>query len=204
MPASQSDIIFPVPSEGLRVWLAALVPSEVVPVIQGPDASESELLSWPQLPKGWDFGRGVPPSGAAVERGLSLYRQWKGYLESAPESSPGVNGDLSIVFDKGNEYFIEVTINADTSLDVSVEHGSGASFDVIERKRGVDSDYIFRLITDLPQGKECGSYGHSTYSTTPRSGGGSLAAASGIMGETFQFSNKSALTSEPQMEYATI
>lgn len=101
-------------------------------------AKISEIESLADLPEGWDFGMGRTIIRPVIEKAKQAY-SIANLLQLNAEILPQTAGGIILNFYKSSssEYFLEVTVNADLSIDYVMEKGKGINYEVIDEEENV-------------------------------------------------------------------
>lgn len=97
----------------------------------------SKIRELENLPRGWRFGKGIPPTTHAADVARSLYQEFA-FLQLKADAFPGVDGSLSLVFYAG-ETCMELDISPKGGIDLYVEEGKGFDFRVVKDIANVSS-----------------------------------------------------------------
>ena len=89
-----------------------------------PTISETiqKVNEFAELPNGWHFGEGVPPSEDAREQAIKFLKaaQWLGIKRT--NAFPGIRGQVQVTFYHG-ERMLELTLETDNSLTIAEDEG---------------------------------------------------------------------------------
>lgn len=105
-----------------------------------PSIEVQKILSYSELPDGWDYGMGSAPSILTIERAIEIHDQFISFGFEI-DSTPMTNGGITLTFNKGI-YFVDVIINADNTFDIREEEGIGIDYCVTNQERNVSLDRI--------------------------------------------------------------
>jgi hypothetical protein len=94
------------------------------------DPVEQEIWSFSNLPEGWDYGQGSPPSAETIDKAIVIYRIGKKYNLSV-EVLPLGDGEIIVSFSQG-ETFIDILIGEGETYRLSVEIGIGDKYEIGE------------------------------------------------------------------------
>ncbi|MFH0824025.1 MAG: hypothetical protein V2B18_14845 [Pseudomonadota bacterium] len=89
-----------------------------------------KITSFGSLPEGWDFGLGGPAPLSVRECAISIHQQGT-ELGLMSDSFPGTGGEIYVAFYRGADT-LEIRVNLDLSLNVSLERGIGVDFEELD------------------------------------------------------------------------
>jgi hypothetical protein len=92
--------------------------------------TEEKIRSFGELPQGWNYGEGGPMSEEQIEVALLLLRYAAQLGWSRTNAFPGVSDEIMLTLYKGHKYYIEITINSGSDIDL-----------VFEKDRREEMDY---------------------------------------------------------------
>ena len=129
------------------------------------------------LPRGWRFGEGVPPTKQAIDLARSIYQKFA-FLRLKADVFPVVNGSLLLVFYAG-ETCVELAISHVGKIDLAVEEGKGFDFQEVEGIPNATHADITRAILFLAEKTERwhSSKSFTQKNLTPNSVGSAVAAS---------------------------
>lgn len=110
-----------------------------------PDPLLVKFQELANLPKGWRFGEGSPPTPIALTEAKRIYQNVSPVLRLKADAFPGEDGSVTLVFYSGDtcaELFIAPT----GEIDLSVEQGEGFDFQEI---RDISNASIGDVIREL-------------------------------------------------------
>lgn len=105
-------------------WTPTTPFSPMFNVVDDPLLAKLDDLA--NLPKGWEFGRGVPVRPEVIRTAQEIYGHFNAKFHLEADAFPWANGSLSLAFYAGN-MCVEINIYGDT-YDVDVEKGKGPNF----------------------------------------------------------------------------
>jgi hypothetical protein len=106
------------------------------PRMDGLDPVTRKIRAFAQLPDGWDFGGGTPPTAFIVDKALALYSGLRRFGLNA-DAFPIADGGVSLTFYSG-EHSFEILVNAEETMDLVHEVGIGVEYDQVEYREAVD------------------------------------------------------------------
>jgi hypothetical protein len=89
-----------------------------------------KIKNFGYLPDGWDFGIGHAAPPAVVKRAIRLHQQGRRYGLKT-DAFPGTGGEIYVVFYKSKDA-LEIRVNLDLSLDMTLERGIGIEYDELD------------------------------------------------------------------------
>lgn len=109
-----------------------------------PDPTVQKILSFESLPKGWDYGQGVPSNKSVSRRALEILSLAKlqGFQS---EALPATDGGVIMVLSKG-DYFLDVSIDPDLTLNARIEKGIGSEYEVLWESEDVSKADVYNLL----------------------------------------------------------
>jgi len=124
------------------------------------DVSE-KIDSFGEVANGWNFGEGV----SATKETISIAKDIKKYgdfYRLNVDAHLSIDGAIYLVFSrKGNNNFIDVTIEPDNTMSIKHENGFGANYDVVFQKTNATiNDIVIKLQALCNISESC------TYETT--------------------------------------
>lgn len=146
---------------------------------------EQEIMSFANLPEGWDYGEGSPPSIETIDRAIAIYRVGKKYNLSV-EVVPLGDGEIIVSFSKG-ETFIDILIGKHEIYRLSVEIGIGDKYEIGETINNAPINVIEDKLKELSGDDEWKLSGSSEneYSAAGNSASGENVFE--IIGERFRW-----------------
>jgi len=93
------------------------------------DSIIEELESFSKLEEGWSYGEGGPIPFKVIEIAKKVYKVGSYHINSV-NVFPGTDGSILVVFYK-EDISIEVVINKDLSLDLTLEKGIGFDYNIL-------------------------------------------------------------------------
>jgi len=157
-----------------------------------------KILSFGNLPKGWDFGYGVPASNDTIATAICLarYGTLQGFnINARPETSGGII--LSFFID---DDFIDLTIYPNNRYDIRHEKGIGEDYDILFDAENISLDCLFNKLNTIKQ-QPWFSLEHCILKNTTNIDKGSLSIVSKVMERESPYFRKNVLrqiTEEPQ------
>jgi hypothetical protein len=124
------------------------------------DPIEEKIRSFGDLPTGWDFGQGEPPSAATIEKAIEIYRFGRS-LDLDSEIFPGTNGEIAIAFYR-EDRSVEFIIDANQSLSYHIEEGQGFDYRRIECVEEASFEVARERLIELSRGTQCNTFGSLT------------------------------------------
>lgn len=112
------------------------------------DSFVSELLSYGNLPVGWDSGYGESIPISVVNRAMYLYFKIKNPAFEY-ESTPISNGSILITACL-KDHFLDLMVN-EHSCDISYEKGIGSEFSTILEKEDATINDISEILSNIKQ-----------------------------------------------------
>lgn len=113
---------------------------------QEKDPTLLKIESLQDLPEGWDYGQGVPSSKSVARKAKQIFSlaKLRGFKS---EALPTTGGGIIMVLSKG-DFFLDVVVNPDLSLDVRIEKGIGSEFEVLFEDEDVSKADVLNLLND--------------------------------------------------------
>jgi hypothetical protein len=108
---------------------------------QTSDPIVKQLQSFKDLKDGWDFGGGEAIAPVAITKAIQLYNLVKVTYQFDTEVHPLSNGGVNVLFFV-DDYFLDILIQPDTSMDLVEEKGIGATYEQLYEEEDVDNDLI--------------------------------------------------------------
>lgn len=95
-----------------------------------PDPVKEYIRSFSELPAGWNFGEGNPPSEEIIKKAIQIYSLGKlsGFIGNA---FPVGDGEIEISFSY-QDHFIDILITSQNILEYTYEIGTGDEYNEIE------------------------------------------------------------------------
>jgi hypothetical protein len=154
-----------------------------------------KIRSFGSLPEGWDFGIGDPAPNEVIESAIVLYR--KGTIMGLrADAFPGTGGAVYVAFYKGIDT-LEVCINPDVSVTITVERGIGMDFEELDYKEGLTFLETIDYLNHFAVENRCNSSEPYIAISTTRNDNDSRVIVSRTTMEVFQLSTLNA--SPPQV-----
>lgn len=162
------------------------------------DPTENKLLSFANLPEGWNYGEGSPPTERTVHRAIEIYKVGKSYGLDC-EVFPVSDGCIEVSLYR-NKYFIDILVKGDGTLDYTYEVGIGSNFQEVEQTEDISFDEVKKHVGDLM--KLC-SVLESSETITIKGKSASRIAVSQTQKVQFPLLIKSVSMSSTRLGYAT-
>lgn len=108
------------------------------------DETLLKIESFLTLPIGWDYGQGVPSTKNVTRKAKQIFSlaKLKGF---SSEALPKTDGGIIMVLAKG-EFFLDVVIKPDLTLDVRIEKGIGEEYEVLFEDEDVAKADVLNLL----------------------------------------------------------
>jgi len=146
-----------------------------------------KIENFRQLPVGWHFGSGVPPTGDTIQKAIALNRVAAQVGFTKTNAFPGVDGEIQITLYDDSVY-LEFTIESDGTITFVYEHDNKE----ILYKEKLSLDEAVRKIQELRGATWVSSELFIDSITTPIKGGSQVLPLSHLVtGAGFPLSMKS-------------
>lgn len=100
-----------------------------------PSIEVQKIMSYSELPNGWDYGDGITPSGLTIDKAIAIFEKFKP-LDFRVDSTPMTNGGITLTFNK-RDLFVDVIINPDNTYDIREEEGIGVDYIITNQEPNV-------------------------------------------------------------------
>ena len=120
---------------------------------QTSDPIVKQLQSFKDLKDGWDFGGGEAIAPVAITKAIQLYNLVKVTYQFDTEVHPLSNGGVNVLFFV-DDYFLDILIQPDTSMDLVEEKGIGATYEQLYEEEDVDMDTLKQRFNNLLASKK--------------------------------------------------
>lgn len=127
----------------------------------------NELAGFVQLPEGWWFGEGAPPSWQSVNKAIAFLETAKGLGIERVNSFPGPSGQVQVTFYIGVR-MLELTIDTDDSITLAEDWDNNQ----VEFIEGLSVSQAYAKLREFA---ECASLDLFTENITTQSAGDSQA-----------------------------
>lgn len=114
------------------------------------------LDDFSKLPKGWNFGEGVPSSSVALYQSKHILNSARGLGVKEIEAFPGIDGEIQLCF-YDSKFTLEIVFEIDGTLTLNLEREDESIF---SKKNAVINEAI-KILKDFRY-KKCHSYESST------------------------------------------
>ncbi len=172
-------------------------------VLSDLNKKNKEIEDLAKLPAGWDFGAGDLITESVIARAKQVH-SIANLLQLKTEVLPQTSGGITLNFYKSSdsEEFLEVTINADLSIDYVWEEGKGIEYKILDEKEKVTLTNLQSKLSSLSS-PQWNSSEPSTLENIRLSSVGSVVIVSPITTAGYPFSRRS-VQSEKADQYASI
>jgi len=109
-----------------------------------PSMEVQKIMSYSELPVGWDYGVGSAPSVLTIDRAIEIYEKFS-QLGFGVDSTPMTNGGITLTFDKGI-FFVDVIINPENIYDIREEEGIGVDYNITNQESNVTLERIEEIL----------------------------------------------------------
>jgi hypothetical protein len=144
--------------ETVKTFAAAITPVEQAFIVnicqeQKSDPIVKQLESFKDLKDGWDFGGGEAIAPLAITKAIQLYNLVKVTYQFDTEVHPLSSGGVNVLFFV-DDYFLDIFIQPDTSMDLVEEKGIGANYEQLYEEEDVDMDTLKQRFNNLLASKK--------------------------------------------------
>jgi hypothetical protein len=97
--------------------------------------TDEKIRGFNNLPVGWHYGEGVPPSDSTIKKAIALNMEAGGNGFTKTNAFPGIEGEIQFTVYKG-QFYLEFTLEVDGTVtflyeeaDEEKDYQTGISFD---------------------------------------------------------------------------
>lgn len=108
---------------------------------------EQKLRSFGELPEGWDFGEGSPPTQEIIEQAIDIFKLGKTYDLKCEVFAIG-EGEIEVSLFKGEQFF-DILIRNDTTMEFTYEFGVGDNYEEIENIVNISREEIEQKLINM-------------------------------------------------------
>lgn len=112
-----------------------------------------KIMSFGLLPEGWDFGIGKAAPQNVIELATKLYEHGS-RIGLMADAFPGTGGEIYVAFYKDNDT-VELCVNLDLSLIITLERGVGVDFEELDYIEGVSFDGAINYLNKFSLESRC-------------------------------------------------
>jgi hypothetical protein len=130
-----------------------------------------KVSGFADLPQGWHFGEGVPPSQGRIGQAIG-FLEYASFIDiERANAFPGVRGQVEVTFYSGNR-MLEITIESDDSITIAEDHDR----EQVSFEENLSKSDAYRRLEEFSQNIWASSDHYILSITTPSVSAASLVA----------------------------